>query len=81
MAPAAALLNPLVVLMRARLLLSRGIHSGDTSVPFLERGRDEASKGHLWVYIGDRNHPNVVFDITTHYRREGPEQFLKGYAG
>jgi hypothetical protein len=56
------------------------IHSDDTSVPFLERGRDAARDGHLWVYIGDRN-PYVVFDFTTHYRRDGPEQFLKGFAG
>ena len=81
MASAAALLGPLVALMRARLLLSRVIHSDDTSVPFLERGRDKARDGHLWVYIGDRDHPYVVFDFTTHYRRDGPEQFLKGYAG
>jgi hypothetical protein len=33
------------------------------------------------VYIGDRDHPYVVFDFTTHYRRDGPEQFLQGYAG
>jgi transposase len=78
---AAVLLGPLVALMRARLLLSRVIHSDDTSVPFLERGRDEAREGHLWVYIGDRDHPYVVFDFTTHYRRDGPEQFLKGYTG
>jgi transposase len=81
MASAAVLLGPLVALMRARLLLSRVIHSDDTSVPFLERGWDEAREGHLWVYIGDRDHPYVVFDFTTHYRRDGPEQFLKGYAG
>ncbi len=81
MASAAGLLGPLVALMRARLLQSRAIHSDDTSVPFLERGRDEARDGHLWVYIGDRDHPHVVFDFTTHYRRDGPEQFLKGYAG
>src|SRR5262245_59973767 len=81
MASAAALLGPLVALMRARLLLSRVIHSDDTSVPFLERGRDEAREGHLWVYLGDRDHPYVVFDFTTHYRRDGPEQFLKGYVG
>jgi transposase len=81
MASAATLLGPLVALMRARLLLSRAIHSDDTSVPFLERGRDKAREGHLWVYIGDRDHPYVVFDFTTHYRRDGPEQFLKGYAG
>jgi transposase len=81
MASAAALLGPLVALMRARLLLSRVIHTDDTSVPFLERGRDKARDGHLWVYIGDRDQPYVVFDFTAHYRRDGPEQFLKGYAG
>jgi transposase len=81
MASAAALLGPLVALMRTRLLLSRVIHTDDTSVPFLERGRDKARDGHLWVYIGNRCHPYTVFDFTAHYRRDGPEQFLKGYAG
>jgi transposase len=81
MASAAALLGPLVALMRERLLLSRVVHSDDTSVPFLERGRDKAREGHLWVYIGDRDRPYVLFDFTPHYKRDGPEQFLKGYAG
>jgi transposase len=81
MASAATLLGPLVALMRARLLLSRVIRSDDTSVPFLERGRASSREGHPWVYIGDRDHPYVVFDFTDHYRRDGPEQFLKGYAG
>jgi transposase len=81
MASAAGLLGPLVTLMRARLLLSRVIHTDDTPVPFLERGRDKTRDGHLWVYIGDPDHPYVVFDFTTHYRRDGPDQFLKGYAG
>jgi len=57
------------------------IHTDDTPVPFLERGRHKARDGHLWVYIGDRDRPYVVFDFTAHYRRDGPEQFLKGYAG
>jgi transposase len=81
MASAASLLGPLVALMRERVLRSRVIHSDDTSVPFLERGRDKAREGHLWVYIGDRDHPYVLFDFTAHYKRDGPEQFLKGYAG
>jgi transposase len=81
MASVATLLGPLVALMRQRLLLSRVIHSDDTPVPFLERGRDRARDGHLWVYIGDREHPYVVFDFTAHYKRDGPEQFLKGYEG
>jgi len=81
MASAAALLGPLVAVMRQQLLLSRVIHTDDTPVPFLERGRHKARDGHLWVYIGDRDRPYVVFDFTAHYRRDGPEQFLKGYAG
>jgi hypothetical protein len=81
MAQAARLLGPLVDLMRSRLLRSRVIHSDDTPVPFREQGKDRTSTGHLWVYIGDRNHPYVHFDFTTHYRRDGPEQALKGYAG
>jgi hypothetical protein len=67
--------------MQARLLQSRVIHSDDTPVPFREEGMDKTSTGHLWVYIGDRDHPYVRFDFTTHYRRDGPEQFLKEYAG
>jgi transposase len=81
MAQAAALLGPLAALMRDRVLLSRVIHSDDTSVPFLGRGRDKARDGHLWVYIGDRRHPYAVFDFTAHYRRDGPEQFLEGFEG
>jgi hypothetical protein len=81
MARAAGLLTPLVSLMQGRLLQSRVIHSDDTPVPFREQGKDKTSTGHLWVYIGDRDHPYVRFDFTTHYRRDGPEQVLKGYAG
>ncbi len=81
MAQAADLLEPLIALLRQRVLLSQVIHSDDTSVPFLERGRERARDGHLWVYIGDRHHPYTVFDFTEHYRRDGPQQFLEGFAG
>jgi transposase len=81
MAQVARLLAPLVALMQSRLLQSRVIHSDDTPVPFREAGKDKTSTGHLWVYIGDRDHPYVRFDFTTHYRRDGPEAILQGYAG
>jgi transposase len=81
MAQAATLLGPLVALMRTRLLSSRVVHGDDTPVPFRREGHDRTLTGHLWVYIGDRDHPHVLFDFTTHYRRDGPEQFLEGYAG
>lgn len=81
MARAAGLLTPLVSLMQGRLLQSRVIHSDGTPVPFREEGKEKTSTGHLWVYIGDREHPYVAFDFTTHYRRDGTEQVLKAYAG
>ena len=74
MASVATLLRPLVALMRTERLKSRVIHSDGTSVPFLERGRGKAREGHLWVCIGDRDHPYVVFDFTPHDRRDGPER-------
>lgn len=81
MAQAAALLRPLVALLQARLLQSRVIHSDDTPVPFREAGKDRTATGHLWVYLGDRDHPYVCFDFTTHYRRDGPETILGTYVG
>lgn len=81
MASAAGLLNPLVSLMQARLVRARVIHTDDTPVPFREGSKGKTSTGHLWVYIGDRDGPYVVFDFTTHYRRDGPEAFLHGFAG
>jgi transposase len=81
MKAAADLLRPLVLLMRLRVLQSRVIHSDDTPVPYQVPGRERTKDGHLWVYIGDPAHPYVLFDFTTHYRRDGPEGVLKSYTG
>jgi transposase len=82
MASAATLLEPLVLLMKRRILLSRVIHSDDTHVKLRVPGKDRTDKAHLWVYIGEAEHPYVVFDFTTDYRAaSGPAEFLKGYTG
>jgi transposase len=81
MAQAAALLRPLVDLMRAEVLRSRGVHSDDTPVPFQRPGQERTATGHLWVYLGDRDHPYAVFDFTPTYSRDGPEAVLAGYEG
>jgi transposase len=81
MAAAAALLTPLVVLMKARILLSRVIHSDDTPVKLRVPGQKKTSKAHLWVYIGDADYPYVVFAFTVDYTATGPAEFLKGYQG
>jgi transposase len=81
MAAAAALLLPLVVLMKARIRLSRVIHGDDTPVKLRVPGQKKTSTAHLWVYIGDADYPYVVFAFTVDYTATGPAEFLKGYKG
>lgn len=80
MAVSAQLLEPIYQEMIRRVKQSRVIHTDDTRVPV----QDEVGKtksGRLWTYIGDRNHPYVVFDYTADHSRAGPQQFLDGYQG
>ena len=35
----------------------------------------------MWDYIGDGEHPGIVFDYTTTHARDGPAAFLKGFTG
>lgn len=35
----------------------------------------------MWPYVGDREHPIVVFDYTPTRERAGPAKFLEGYTG
>ncbi len=82
MAQAAALAAPLLEQMRREVLLSRVIHSDDTSVRLRVAGLDRTRKAYLWAYLGDADHPCVVFDFTVdHTAATGPETFLKDYRG
>jgi len=78
---AAELAAPVVSEMRRDLLASKVIHTDDTLVPVLDRSREKTRTARLWVYLGDRGHPNTVFDFTPDRSRDGPATFLKGYAG
>jgi transposase len=77
----ATLLAPVVEVMKAEVLASRKIHTDDTTVPVLERGRDSTRTGRLWVYVGDEEHEHIVFDYTPDRSRDGPLRFLAGYKG
>lgn len=81
MADCAALLTPLYDLMKADVLRSRLIHTDDTRVPVQEPGLDRTKSGRLWVYVGDRDHPHLVYDYTPTHARDGPASFLQGYRG
>ena len=78
---AAALLTPLAALMREMILLSRLIHSDDTTVKLRVVGASKTRKAHLWTYIGDADYPYVLFDFTADYTASGPQAFLSGYQG
>jgi transposase len=80
-AASAAMLDPLVQVMKAEVLASRKIHTDDTTVPVLEKDLGRTKTGRLWVYVGDCAQEHIVFDYTPDRSRDGPLRFLQGYKG
>jgi transposase len=79
MADVGSLLAPIVKEMKRRILLSRVILTDDTPVVVQDpRGKGKKT-GRLWVYLGDRENPFVVYDYTPDHSSDGPEKFLKDY--
>jgi transposase len=81
MAQCAWLLGPIWKAMRAEVLKSRVVQTDDTTVPVLDRRLDRTGTARLWVYLGDREHPYVLYDYTADRSRDGPERFLGDYRG
>jgi transposase len=81
MAGAAECLLPLYELMKRRVLASDVLGTDDTPVKVLDPELDHTRTGRFWAYIGDDRHPDVVYDYTRNHKRDGPETFLKDYAG
>lgn len=80
-AAAADLARPLYDRMCERIRASRIIHTDDTSVKLLDGLQRHARKAQFWAYIGDRRHPYTAYDFTDSRKRDGPLEFLKGFAG
>jgi transposase len=80
MAVCAGLLEPIVKQMHREILQSRVIQTDDTPVTVLDKVKGRY-QGRLWIHLGDRDHPHVVFDFTTDRSGAGPERMLKGYQG
>ena len=81
MAVSAELLEPIVAEMHREIKKSRVIQTDDTTVPVLDRSLGKTRTGRLWDYLGDRDHPHVVYDYTPDHSREGPLRMLDGYEG
>lgn len=72
---------PLVLRMKCLLLLSKVIHTDDTSIKMLQPGAGTTQTAKFWPYLGDWLHPYAVYDFTLTRKRDGPQQFLAGYSG
>ncbi len=81
MAVCAELLEPIVKAMHREILKSRVIQTDDTTVPVLDRNLGKTRTGRLWDYLGDRDHPYLVYDYTPDRSSEGPLRMLEGYEG
>jgi transposase len=81
MAAAAALLLPVWQCLKEWVLASQVLHTDDTTVPVRDEARSTHRYGRLWNYIGDADHPGVIFDYTPTHARDGPATFLKGFKG
>jgi transposase len=81
LAQAAALLRPLVDLMKSEVLLSAVIQADDTPVPVLDPTRDSTRRGYLRVKLGDAAHPYSISDYSDSGTHEDPWTFFKNYRG
>ena len=57
------------------------IWTDDTPVTVLGGEKPGSHTGRFWVYIGPAAFPYDVYDFTENRKRDGPAQFLAGYAG
>lgn len=81
MAKAAELLGPVVRRMAELVRQSAVVWTDDTTVPVRDPKLNKTRTGRLWVYIGDREHPYLVFDYTPTRARDGPAAWLGPWRG
>jgi transposase len=77
LAACAGVLEPLFAVMWQCVFQSRQLHVDDTSANV----QGEASKGHLWTYVGDERHPYIVYDFTLGRGGARPRECLQPFKG
>lgn len=81
MIAASVALTSIVRLMREEVLKSRVIQTDDVRIPVLNPGAGKTKSGYMWPYLGDEEHPHVVFEYTSSREGIGPQTFLADFAG
>jgi transposase len=77
---AAELLRPLYERQKELVLQSPVLWTDDTPVTVLSGGQEGSRQGRFWAYIATE-HPYTVYDFTESRARDGPADFLSGFAG
>lgn len=78
----AELLDPLYACLKRFVLQSKVVGTDDTPVKVLDRRLPKQTrKGRMWPYVGDQQHPAIIYDYTPTRERAGPERFLQIYRG
>jgi transposase len=77
------LLRPVAVAIRKNILQSHVVCSDSTPFDYLVPGQKngQARRGYAWGYLGDAEHPYVVYEFTTDHCQERPMEFLNGFQG
>jgi transposase len=81
----AAMLQPLVLLIRAHVFAAQRIHADDTTVPVLAKGKTRT--GRLWAYVRDDHpfagpdSPAAAYFYSRDRSGEHPQAHLAGYSG
>jgi transposase len=81
MAACAAVLTPLVELMRGKVLQSKVINCDDTPVRVQQGGKNKTKEGRFWIYRGDKDHPHTTYEYRPRRSQDDPKEFLAAFAG
>ncbi len=78
-ASVADLSKPLYNVMCGRVRRSHVIHTDDTGIKMLDVGQCQNCK--FWAYVGDEEHPFVVYEFSLTREGENPSRFLESFKG
>jgi transposase len=78
---AADLLTPIRDVMAEEILRSRKLHFDETTLRIMEPGRGETRRGSISVYIGDDEHPHVVYRFSPNESKSVVYEVLDRYRG
>jgi transposase len=73
------LLEPVVDAMMRDLLGSKVVQTDDIPVPVQES--PHTREGRLWVYLGDRDHPHIVYRYSPNRQQQWAQEHLRDYHG